>query len=109
MYEETGQNEQILIAPGVKLTEVDLDHIRAALSGLPGTELTDSDETTVTLEHYPEVVSRKMVVDALREAGYSQPVGDRLGPLERRLKRMADSSRATFGSGRLDCCNLKDD
>ena len=109
MYEGIGGNEQILLAPGMELTEIDLDSIRAALSGLPGTELTDSDGTTVTIEHYPDVVSRKMVVDALKEAGYAQPDEDKPGPLERRLKRMAESSRATFGSGRLDCCNLKDD
>ena len=109
MYEGVGESEQILIAPGIELTEVDLDSIRAALSGLPGTELTDSDGTTVTIEHYPGVVSRKMVVDALTEAGYAQPAGNKPGPLERRLQRMAESSRAAFGSGRLDCCNLIDD
>lgn len=108
MYEGTGGNEQILIAPGIELVEADLDRIRVALSGLPGTELTDSDGRTVTIEHYPGVVSRKMVVDALKEAGYAEPGEERSGPLERRLKRMAESSRATFGSGRLDCCNLKD-
>ena len=109
MYEGSGGSEQILIAPGTELTEDDLDCIRAALSGLPGTELTDSDGTTMTIEHYPGVVSRKMVVDALKEAGYAQPAENKPGPLERRLNRMAESSRAAFGAGRLDCCNLKAD
>ena len=109
MYEEIGGNQRTLITLGGGLTEEDLDSIRSALSGLPETSLEKYDGATVTIEHYPGIVSSQMVVDTVTEAGYSPQKADPLGPVGRRLKRMADSSQATFGSGRLDCCNLGDD
>ena len=80
------------------ILDENLDRIRSALSGLPGTALTKYDTATVTIEHYPAVVSRTMIVDAVKDVGYAELTEDSLGPLERRLKRMADSSQAAFGT-----------
>lgn len=109
MYEALSENEVLEVTPGKLLTDKDVDCIRRALEGFPATEVTDCDGTTITVQFYRGVVSRSMVLEALRDAGYEDPSGDSMGPLARRLKRMAESSEATFGPGKLDCCNLRDE
>jgi hypothetical protein len=108
MYEGMGTCEQVHLTLDRELDETGLSRIRDALSGLPGADLTSADGTELTVAYFPGVISRQMVVDALEGAGYTELATESHGPIQRRLERMARSSQATFGSGRLECCNLND-
>jgi hypothetical protein len=108
MYEGMDASEQINLTLDREIDDAGLSRIREALSGLPGSDLTGTDGPLLTVEYFPVAVSRQMIVDAIGDAGYTERVTESHGPLQRRLERMARSSQATFGSGRLDCCNLND-
>ena len=106
MYDEQYGVERFTTEMAKALEPADVERISDALRDLPSTELVEASGSIVTVEHYAGAVSRSMIVEAMTRAGYRAKSEEAESGFGRSLKRMAESNRKNFGSGRLDCCDL---
>ncbi len=111
MAQETTQTLTVAVADA----DVDREAVgRKAASltkhqGISSAQLTSTgSRSTLVLEYQTLVLSEKSVLDLVKESGINlriEPARKR-GVIGRFIDRLAESNQRTFGSNRLDCCDI---
>lgn len=76
----------------------------SAIEGIGSTEIRDR---SVSVQYYPDILSKEMIRGELVRLGVSiQKNGKPRKPLAKFINRLAEANTKTFGSEPLDCCKL---
>lgn len=85
--------------------EEDIRQLFGDIEGIVGVRVI---ENAVHIEYYPQLTGPLDFHEKLLSAGLHEEENQQTekGPINRWLKKMADSNQKTFGDAPLDCCTL---
>lgn len=78
-----------------------------ALFAIDGLESAEIHDSSVSVQYYPEILSKEMIrAELIRLGAGLEQNGKSRNPFTRFVNRLAESNTKTFGSESLDCCKL---
>ena len=94
-----------IMEPHLSEKEGDVRQLFEDMEGIVGVRVV---ENSVQIEYYPQLLGPRDFLEKLSASGYHTEENRQTGkgPLNRWLKKMADSNQKTFGDAPLDCCTL---
>jgi hypothetical protein len=92
---------------GDQVSSQQTETLSNALSAIDGVESAEIHNSSVSVQYYPDILSKETIRRELVGLGVSlEKNGKPRNPFKRFVNRLAESNAKTFGSEPLDCCNL---
>ena len=110
MNEDLLVKEVTLVIEGMSDDE-SRKNIGTALGGMQGITKAEIGDGTVRLTYTQHVLTLTEIKKGIETAGFTvKPGGSEnrsRNPFRRYIERLAESNKKNFGTGSLDCCNLR--
>jgi copper chaperone CopZ len=97
--------DEELVVPAMGSADA-INRVKKALSDIDGVERLDAEPGLVSVSYYPDVLSLEIIKKQIENLGYSVGKRERKGRFQRLVDRMIESNQKSFGSQRLDCCDI---
>ena len=92
---------------GNQISSQQKEKLSKALSAIEGVESTGIRDSSVSVQYYPDILSKETIRRELVRLGVSlEKNGKSRNLFKRFVNRLAESNARTFGSEPLDCCKL---
>ena len=92
---------------GNQISSQQKEKLSKALSAIEGVESTGIRDSSVSVQYYPDILSKETIRRELVRLGVSlEKNGKSRNPFKRFVNRLAESNTKTFGFEPLVCCKL---
>jgi hypothetical protein len=91
------------------LNETDISKLQQKLNEIKGIDSFEISNEWICIEYLPFKFSKESIQETLNNMGYPVKIEKKKkkGLIARFIDKLAKSNRETFGSQKLDCCDLK--
>ena len=102
-------SKTISFEAGKDLSDSDILFLESKISQIDGIESLTISNGTIDIEYSTFKQSEESVRDILKKHGYPVQIrkNRKHGIMARFIENLAKSNKATYGSKKLDCCDLK--